>query len=182
MCPAAPPRSRLLSLRPLHRGLLGAAEHQTIRSVSGPGVPPGSGAFWVDVGGGRLLLQLLQLPHGPQVRHIHLPKSTPRAFVPLFPLFSSLFTAITWRLERGMWCPSAAALSTDTDTHWLCMRYLFCTSTQSLAACLRNSSTCAQFLQVLPDDAESSYSDVLRTAARLKELTDFFESLLLSAF
>lgn len=60
-------RSRLLSVRPLHWGLLGAAKCQAIRSVFGSGIPSGPGALRADVGSGRLLFQLLQLPHGPQV-------------------------------------------------------------------------------------------------------------------
>lgn len=60
-------RPRLLSICSLYWGFLGAPQCQTISSVFRSGVPPGSGALWSDVGGGRLLLQLLQLPHGPQV-------------------------------------------------------------------------------------------------------------------
>lgn len=65
--PSRGPRSRLLSVRPLHWGLLGAAKCQAIRSVFGSGIPSGPGALRADVGSGRLLFQLLQLPHGPQV-------------------------------------------------------------------------------------------------------------------
>lgn len=135
-------RSRLLSVSPVHWGLLGAAQHQTVGSVSGPGVPSGSRALRPDVGGGWLLLQLLQLPHGPQVSWsclaCHMSESSfsvlPKKLdycaklqeLQLNQSVSLLLTATTWRAALGTRFPSAAAPSTDTDTRWLCIRYGCC--------------------------------------------------------
>lgn len=97
-------RSRLLSVRPLHRGLLGAAERQTVCSVFWPGIPSGSGALRPDVGGGGLLFQLLHLPHGPQVSSTHRPscKSDQRDIICWF-----FFFFFHWRLtfsQKRFWC------------------------------------------------------------------------------